>query len=77
MDITTENPSVDSAKAGNLTCEACGAEFTCNANKETCWCSDIELSPPTLQNLKAAYGSCICKRCLIQSEKILANPDAL
>jgi hypothetical protein len=64
MDSAANNLPVDPAKAGTLACESCGAEFTCNAGQETCWCFDVKVSPENLGALKENYDRCLCKECL-------------
>jgi len=46
------------------TCEACGAEFTCGASLAGCWCTEIKLSEPVRQRLRARYRNCLCRACL-------------
>lgn len=52
------------AESGKLACESCGAEFTCNAGQETCWCFEVEVSPEKLEDLRENFKSCLCKDCL-------------
>ena len=64
------NNTVDPKQAGKIACESCGAEFTCNAGEETCWCFDLKMSPEDLAELREKYQRCLCKDCL---EKIEIN----
>jgi hypothetical protein len=70
MELNTENLPVDPNKAGALTCESCGAEFTCNAGQETCWCFDVKAAPENLTALKENFNNCLCRDCL---EKMRAD----
>lgn len=45
-------------------CEACGKEFSCNAESGTCWCFDLQLKAETLQKLKEKFKDCLCPACL-------------
>jgi len=47
-----------------LACESCGAEFTCNAGQETCWCFDIKVAPEDLDEMRENYKQCLCRKCL-------------
>jgi hypothetical protein len=64
MEPVTDNSPIDPSKAGKLACESCGAEFTCNAGQEHCWCSEVNVSPENLNALKANFNSCLCRECL-------------
>ncbi|HEV7645122.1 MAG TPA: cysteine-rich CWC family protein [Pyrinomonadaceae bacterium] len=64
MESATKNLSIDPARAGKLACESCGAEFTCNAGQEHCWCSEVKVSPENLTALKENFNSCLCRECL-------------
>jgi hypothetical protein len=70
METTLDNLTVDPANSGTLSCESCGAEFTCSAGQETCWCFDVKVAPENLDALKENYQRCLCKECL---EKLDAN----
>jgi hypothetical protein len=56
--------SIDPQRAGNVTCESCGAEFTCSAGQETCWCFDVKVEPEELASIKENYKNCLCSKCL-------------
>jgi hypothetical protein len=45
-------------------CEACKEEFICGASLSGCWCSEIKLSQTTLNQLRAKYKKCLCRKCL-------------
>jgi hypothetical protein len=68
---TAENLITDPAGTGKLACESCGAEFTCNAGEETCWCFEVKLSSETLAEVSKNFQKCLCKECLeqIQADK--------
>ena len=68
MKPVAENLPIDQSKAGTLTCESCGAEFTCNAGQETCWCFDVKVAPENLDELREKYKQCLCKNCLEKRE---------
>lgn len=51
-------------KSETKICEACGADFSCGARAEKCWCFKIELSDETLGRLEKEYKSCLCAQCL-------------
>jgi hypothetical protein len=72
MEPDTDNLSIDLSKAGKLACESCGAEFTCSAGQEHCWCSEVKVSPENLTVLREKYKQCLCKDCL---EKKTSPPD--
>jgi hypothetical protein len=69
MEAATDKPLIDQAKAGKLTCESCGAEFTCNVGQDTCWCFDVKVSPENLTDLKENFDNCLCKNCLEKLNK--------
>jgi hypothetical protein len=54
---TLENPETKS-------CESCGAQFSCGAASENCWCFEIKLNPRTLEKLRENYKNCLCADCL-------------
>jgi Cysteine-rich CWC len=68
MKLTDDNLPIDPEKAGKLACESCGAEFTCNAGRESCWCFDIKVPPEDLDVLKENYNRCLCRECLEKSK---------
>ncbi len=70
MKPEAENLLIDPSKAGKLACESCGAEFTCNAGQEHCWCSEVNVSPENLTALKENFNNCLCRECL---EKLRAE----
>jgi len=45
------------------TCEACGATFECRAGG--CWCDDVPLAAVARAQLRARYGDCLCRTCLL------------
>lgn len=49
-------------------CPACGETFACEINLGGCWCSEVKLSPETLQELRAKYNGCLCRACLESAE---------
>jgi hypothetical protein len=55
-------------------CEACGEPFTCEISSgQGCWCGEVKLSEDTLLELRAKYGSCVCRICL---EKLATKEHA-
>jgi hypothetical protein len=64
MKNTAADNSIDPQRAGNLTCESCGAEFTCGAGQETCWCFEVKAEPENLVSIKENYNNCLCRECL-------------
>ena len=58
-------------KSETKTCESCGAEFSCGANSEKCWCFRVDLSAETLAELRDNFNNCLCRNCLesISGEK--------
>jgi hypothetical protein len=51
-------------KPETKTCESCGAQFSCGANTEKCWCFAVDLSADALAKLQEDFKSCLCKDCL-------------
>ena len=49
-------------------CPACGEPFACEINLQGCWCSEVKLSPQTLQELRSKYNGCLCRSCLESAE---------
>ena len=48
-------------------CPRCGAGFHCGVNDAApCACTTIALGAETLAELRAAYSSCLCLRCLAE-----------
>jgi hypothetical protein len=47
-------------------CESCGAEFSCGAAAQGCWCSEVKLTEEGRARLSERYGSCLCRACLEQ-----------
>ena len=45
-------------------CEACGAEFGCGAERNSCWCMDVELTEKTREQLREDFKNCLCRNCL-------------
>ncbi len=45
-------------------CESCGQSFACEIGLGGCWCSSIELSEETRQELRTKYTGCLCRGCL-------------
>lgn len=45
-------------------CASCGETFGCGAKLDGCWCTDVELSPETADELKAKFKDCLCPKCL-------------
>lgn len=43
-------------------CERCGRSFGCDAGG--CWCSSVELSAATLEQLQRMFSDCLCPDCL-------------
>lgn len=64
--------TTDTVTGEKLACESCGAEFTCNAGQETCWCFDVKVAPEDLTALKENFNNCLCRACL---EKIRAGEE--
>jgi len=64
MKSATENLSIDPTRAGKLACESCGAEFTCQADQEKCWCSEVAIPAENLTELKENFNNCLCRECL-------------
>ena len=51
-------------KSETKTCESCGANFTCGAKTEKCWCFSVDLRAETLAELRDSFKNCLCKNCL-------------
>src|ERR1043165_9689795 len=49
-------------------CPACGQPFACEISLNGCWCSEVKLSPETLQELRSKYKGCLCRSCLESAE---------
>jgi hypothetical protein len=47
-----------------LTCEACGASFTCYPAPGACWCSTMDLAAGAIEEVKAKFADCLCPTCL-------------
>jgi hypothetical protein len=45
-------------------CERCGAAFPCGAAGGDCWCRERELPGTAAREIAAAFGDCLCPRCL-------------
>jgi hypothetical protein len=45
-------------------CESCGAEFSCGASLEGCWCSELKLSEAARAELRTRFSRCLCRACL-------------
>lgn len=60
-------------KSENKTCESCGKEFDCGATSEKCWCFEIELNEETSAKLRANFGNCLCRECLLSHESAPIN----
>lgn len=43
-------------------CPRCGATFECRSGG--CWCTDLQLSPTLLEELRRTYPDCLCRACL-------------
>ncbi len=54
-----------------LKCESCGEDFSCGANTGKCWCFEVDLSEENLDNLKANFDTCLCPKCLKNSNSKL------
>lgn len=55
-------------KTDTKTCEACGAQFSCGAKTEKCWCFEIDLNAETLTKLRDDFKNCLCRDCLVNRE---------
>jgi hypothetical protein len=55
-------------KPETKTCEACGKEFGCGANRAECWCFAVDLSAETLVELRENFKKCLCRNCLLNLE---------
>lgn len=45
-------------------CAACGAEFGCGAEAQSCWCQEIETTAELRAELSRKYQGCLCRDCL-------------
>jgi len=55
-----------STRSARRQCEACGQTFRCGTPLKGCWCSQIELSPESLERIRQRYKNCLCPACLPQ-----------
>jgi hypothetical protein len=46
------------------TCESCGREFACGADRDSCWCGEITLSRERLAVLREHFMRCLCPDCI-------------
>lgn len=54
----------------NKTCKKCQQSFVCRAeNIAACQCSQIQLSPAALSNMKEQFEDCLCTNCLVEYSK--------
>ena len=48
-----------------LACESCGTEFACTPGVGGCWCREVQLTDAARQAMRAKYGDCLCRACLV------------
>ena len=59
------------SKPANKTCESCGEAFGCGARLAGCWCTELTLTEPQAESIKAKFDYCLCPRCLAKfAEKV-------
>src|SRR6187397_2814893 len=46
------------------TCSSCGAQFGCGADRDSCWCSDVQLTAWQTELISDKYDDCLCPSCL-------------
>lgn len=64
-------------KSEAKTCESCGAEFSCGAAAEKCWCFVVDLSAEILEDLRENFKNCLCKDCLEKVEKDVHSSNSI
>jgi hypothetical protein len=60
-------------KTETKSCESCGAEFSCGAKSEKCWCFNVDLSAQTLSELQKDFNNCLCRACLFELNRTAEN----
>lgn len=55
----------------NKVCKRCNNTFECKAGN--CQCDTVTVSIQTLQYLKKTYLDCMCVKCLLEVDQILAS----
>jgi hypothetical protein len=68
--MNNNSQSASTPCASTERCERCGAAFTCGAQLQGCWCSEVKLDAKVLSALKSRYSHCLCRSCL---ESFAAN----
>ncbi len=55
-------------------CPACGESFACELSlAKGCWCTEVTVSEETRAELSKRYDGCLCRNCLENAVKILAE----
>jgi hypothetical protein len=49
------------------TCPKCGAEFSCEGEKD-CWCEKVQIHKPQMIEIMERYTDCICPDCMRKYE---------
>ncbi len=49
-------------------CESCGSDFECQIGLKGCWCSEINLTDQSRQQVSESYKDCLCRKCLENAE---------
>lgn len=44
-------------------CSRCGAPFACQ-QEAGCWCTEVQVEPSVLAELRARFADCLCEACL-------------
>jgi hypothetical protein len=60
-------------KPRQLTCERCGASFSCNLAGK-CWCGEVSVRLPLPKPGESRYADCLCSRCL---HELASGADAV
>ncbi len=47
-----------------ITCERCGAGFSCSVNSGACWCGEEPLRLPLPTPGQSQFSDCLCRDCL-------------
>ncbi len=58
--------------ARQLTCESCGAEFSCDPGG-SCWCFEEAVRLPLPKSGQSRFKDCLCVNCL---KRLAGEPEA-
>ncbi len=56
-------------------CPACGREFGCGADTESCWCQHVVLDGKRAAELAVEHEDCLCPDCIAERDRADARFD--